>query len=153
MRLPPHAPAFMKANGNIRFYRFGQRLVGVFEEDGWPGFINRLVCSRFDGQPHESFQELHTPARYDLRTQQSLFPSAELRAMLAVEFEKRCGILCFGPIPTTGNAKKTSINDSGVESEESVRSYPSVARYDTTASFLHLVIDVSVVTGKQPWKR
>jgi hypothetical protein len=30
----------------------------------------------------------------------ALFPSAELRAFLAAEFEKQCRILCFGPIPT-----------------------------------------------------
>jgi hypothetical protein len=29
----------------------------------------------------------------------ALFPSAELRAMLAVEFEKQCQVLCFGPFP------------------------------------------------------
>ena len=30
----------------------------------------------------------------------ALFPSAELRAMLAVEFEKQCLVLCFGPFPS-----------------------------------------------------
>jgi hypothetical protein len=29
----------------------------------------------------------------------ALFPSAELRPMLAVEFEKQCRVLCFGPFP------------------------------------------------------
>lgn len=29
----------------------------------------------------------------------ALFPAAELRAMLAVEFEKQCRVLCFGPFP------------------------------------------------------
>jgi Nucleotidyl transferase AbiEii toxin, Type IV TA system len=38
----------------------------------------------------------------DLRFANSaaLFPSAELRAVLSVEFEKQCRVLCFGPFPT-----------------------------------------------------
>ena len=29
----------------------------------------------------------------------ALFPPAELRAVIASEFEKQCRVLCFGPFP------------------------------------------------------
>jgi hypothetical protein len=35
----------------------------------------------------------------------ALFPPEELRAVLAVEFEKRCQVLCFGPVPTWGEVQ------------------------------------------------
>ena len=30
----------------------------------------------------------------------ALFPPAELRAVIAAEFETQCRVLCFGPFPT-----------------------------------------------------
>lgn len=44
----------------------------------------------------------------------ALFPPPELRASLAVEFEKQCRILCFGPIPTWDDvqARFEAIRDS-----------------------------------------
>jgi hypothetical protein len=40
------------------------------------------------------------PAGMTFAQSDALFPPAELRAMLAVEFQKQCQVLCFGPIPT-----------------------------------------------------
>jgi hypothetical protein len=40
------------------------------------------------------------PAGMSFARSDALFPPPELRSVLAVEFERQCRVLCFGPIPT-----------------------------------------------------
>jgi hypothetical protein len=59
------------------------------------------IKTDYDRVSREHFPRSYTaPPGMTFAQSDALFPPAELRAVLAVEFEKQCRILCFGPIPT-----------------------------------------------------
>jgi hypothetical protein len=60
-----------------------------------------IIRADYDRISREHFERSYVPPP-DLRfaTSDALFPPPDLRTVLAVEFEKQCRVLCFGPFPT-----------------------------------------------------
>ena len=59
------------------------------------------IKTDYDRVSREHFSRSYTPPPgMTFAQSEALFPPPELRAILAVEFEKQCRILCFGSIPT-----------------------------------------------------
>lgn len=59
------------------------------------------IKADYDRVSREHFPKSYTPPpSMTFAQSDALFPLPELRAILAVEFEKQCRLLCFGPIPT-----------------------------------------------------
>jgi hypothetical protein len=59
------------------------------------------IKADYDRVSREHFPRSYTPPPgMTFAQSHALFPPPELRAILAVEFEKQCRVLCFGPIPT-----------------------------------------------------
>ena len=54
----------------------------------------------------EHFDKSHVPPpAMTFAKNDALVPPAELRAVLAAEFEKQCRVLCFGPFPSWDEAQ------------------------------------------------
>jgi hypothetical protein len=59
------------------------------------------IKADYDRVSREHFPRSYTPPPgMTFAQSDALFPPPELRAILAVEFERQCRVLCFGPIPT-----------------------------------------------------
>jgi Nucleotidyl transferase AbiEii toxin, Type IV TA system len=59
------------------------------------------IKTDYDRISREFFERSYVPPPgMSFATSDALFPPAELRAVLAAEFEKQCRTLCFGPFPT-----------------------------------------------------
>jgi hypothetical protein len=59
------------------------------------------IKADYDRVSREHFPKSYTPPPgMTFAQSDALFPPPDLRAILAVEFEKQCRVLCFGPIPT-----------------------------------------------------
>lgn len=59
-----------------------------------------VIKADYDRISREHFEKSHVPPPdMSFAKSDALFPVAELRAMLAAEFEKQCQVLCFGPFP------------------------------------------------------
>ncbi len=59
-----------------------------------------VIKMDYDRISREHFEKSYVPPPdMSFAKSEALFPSAELRAMLAIEFEKQCRVLCFGPFP------------------------------------------------------
>ncbi len=60
-----------------------------------------VIRADYDRISREHFEKSYVPPPdMSFAKSDALFPPAELRAMLVVEFEKQCRVLCFGPFPT-----------------------------------------------------
>jgi hypothetical protein len=60
-----------------------------------------VIKTDYDRISRAHFEKSYVPPPdMSFAKSEALFPSAELRAMLAVEFEKQCRVLCFGPFPS-----------------------------------------------------
>ena len=58
------------------------------------------IKADYDRISREHFEKSYVaPPNMSFANSDALFPPAELRAVLAVEFEKQCRVLCFGPFP------------------------------------------------------
>jgi hypothetical protein len=58
------------------------------------------IRADYDRISREHFEKSYIPpSGMSFATSDALFPPDELRAILAVEFEKQCRVLCFGPFP------------------------------------------------------
>ncbi len=59
------------------------------------------IKADYDRISREHFERSYVPPPgMSFATSEALFPQAELRAVLAAEFEKQCRVLCFGPFPS-----------------------------------------------------
>ncbi len=59
-----------------------------------------VIKADYDRISREHFEQSYVPPPdMSFAKSDALFPAADLRAMLAVEFEKQCRVLCFGPFP------------------------------------------------------
>ena len=59
-----------------------------------------VIKADYDRISKEHFEKSYVPPPdMSFAKSDALFPPADLRAMLAVEFEKQCRVLCFGPFP------------------------------------------------------
>jgi len=60
-----------------------------------------VIKADYDRISTEHFEKSYVAPPYmSFAKSDALFPPAELRAILAVEFEKQCRVLCFGPFPS-----------------------------------------------------
>ena len=59
------------------------------------------IKADYDRISREHFDKSYVPPPgMSFAKSDALFPPAELRAVLAAEFEKQCRVLCFGAFPT-----------------------------------------------------
>jgi hypothetical protein len=60
-----------------------------------------IIKADYDRISREHFEKSYVaPPDMSFAKSDALFPPAELRAVLAVELEKQCRVLCFGPFPS-----------------------------------------------------
>lgn len=60
-----------------------------------------VIKADYDRVSREHFgKSYYAPPGMSFAQSEALFPPDELRAVLAVEFEKQCQLLCFGPYPS-----------------------------------------------------
>lgn len=64
------------------------------------------IKADYDRISRKHFEKSYVaPPGMSFAASDALFPSAQLRTMLAVEFEKQCRVLCFGPFPLWDNVQ------------------------------------------------